>query len=145
MAIEPVLPESAPVDAEVPRVPETASLETVIAHASELFGEARQQLRDVGELAFMELELAVESFKWSLWTMLLFAVASIMTLTLLMVSLLLLFLPQGIPAATVILLCGLGTAVIAAGLFMLLRTLTKRLYFAGLRSQLLDASRDEIE
>ena len=58
---------------------------------SSLYEGAKQQVRDVGELAFMELELAVESFKWSLWTMLLFAVASIMTLTLLMVSLLLLF------------------------------------------------------
>lgn len=144
MAIEPVIPESSPADAEAPHVPETASLETVIAHAVALYSEVKQQLRDVGELAFMELELAVESFKWSLWTMLLFAVASIMTLTLLMVSLLLWFLPQGIPAATVILLCSLGTAIIAAGLFLLLRTLTKRLYFAGLRSHLLDASRDEI-
>tara|TARA_R110001599_G_scaffold65838_2_gene185777 strand:- start:30087 stop:30521 length:435 start_codon:yes stop_codon:yes gene_type:complete len=144
MAIEPVIPESSPADLEGTHTPETASLESVIAHATELFGEAKQQLRDVGELAFMELELAVESFKWSLWTMLLFAVASIMTLTLLMVSLLLLFLPQGVPAATVILLCSLGTAVTAAGLFLLLRTLTKRLYFAGLRSQLLDASRDQI-
>ena len=144
MAIEPVIPESSPADAEAPHAPETASLETVIAHAVELYSEVKQQLRDVGELAFMELELAVESFKWSLWTMLLFAVASIMTLTLLMVSLLLFFLPQGIPAATVILLCSLGTAIIAAGLFLLLRTLTKRLYFAGLRSHLLDATCDEI-
>jgi hypothetical protein len=132
-------------DLESPGPGEAASLESVIAHAVELYGEAGAQLRDLGELAFMELDLAVSSLKWSLLTMLMLGAASIMTMTLLIVSVILLFLPQGVSAVSIVLLCALGSALTAAGFFLVLRVLTRRLYFSGLRSQLRDAPDDSVQ
>lgn len=146
MAIEPeAISQPSTAEDEPSAAPEAASLDSVIAHVLELYNEVGQQLRGVGELAFMELELALASLKWSLLTVLMLAAASIMTLTLLIVSVILLFLPQGVSAVSVVLLCTVGCALVAAGFFLVLRVLTKRLYFAGLRSQLLDSGNDTIQ
>jgi len=146
MAIEPeTMSESAAAEEAPSGAQQAASLDAVVAHALEFYNEAGQQLRDIGELAFMELELAVASLKWSLLTVFMLATASIMTLTLLIVSVILLCIPQGVSAVSVVLLCTLGCALIAACFFVLLRVLTRRLHFAGLRRQLQDTNNDPIQ
>jgi hypothetical protein len=136
MAIAAVHPPEPPARDGSRPARDDASLEALLAQSGELYSGAKQQLRDTMELACMEFELTVEALKWWAWALLLFGSASIMTFSLLIVSVTLWFLPEGVSAVGVILMCTLISAIVAASLMLMLRSLSKRIFFPVLRRHL---------
>lgn len=129
-----------------PRAPQDASkpsldLDDLVDGARDLYSETAAQIRDIGELAFMELELALRSLQWGIWTLFMFGACSVMAGTFLMMSIVLVMVKSSVPPAAVMLACGVFSATAALFLFLGLRSLTRRMTFQNLRGHLTE-SRD---
>lgn len=128
----------------VPRAISTTSLESLVTSTRELYVETSAQVRDIGELAFMELELAIRSLQWGIWALLMFGACSVLACTFLMVATALLLVNSSVSPAVIMLFCGGFSAIAAGFLYLCLRSLTKKMTFTHLRShltQLKDATR----
>ena len=68
---------------EESRQTDTQSLEQLLAGTRSLYADTAGQFKGLVELAMMELELAIASAQWWLWTLVMFGVCSVMTGTLL--------------------------------------------------------------
>ncbi len=108
----------------------------------ELYAETTAQLRDLGELAFMELELAIKSLQWGMLALLMLGASSMLAFTFLMVAAVLTLVNSSVSPAVVMLLCGGFSAIAACFLYLYLRSLTKKMTFSNLRSHLTQ-TRDE--
>ena len=114
----------------------TPSFESLVNSTRELYVDTAAQVRDIGELAFMELELAIRSLQWGIWALLMFGACSVMACTFLMVATVLLLVESTVSPAIVMLLCGGCSAFAAVFLYVCLRFLTKKMSFTHLRSHL---------
>lgn len=112
------------------------TLDRLTSSARDLYSESAAQLRDIGELAFMELELAIRSLQWGIWTLLMFGACSVMACTFLMMAIVLVLINSGVPPAAVMLVCAAFSATAAFFLFLGLRSLTTRMTFRNLRGHL---------
>lgn len=119
------------------------SLEQLFAGTRELFVQTTGQLRGISELAFMELDLAISSFHWWVWTLVLFSVSSVMTFTLIIAAALLAFTENAISPSAVMLIMGGLSALVASGLFLCLKALSKKMTFNTLRAQLTQPQADD--
>lgn len=119
------------------------SLDELLSSARDLYSETTAQIRDIGELAFMELELAIRSLQWGIWTLFMFGACSVMAGTFLMMAIVLVMIKSSVPPAAVMLACGIFSATAAFFLFLGLRSLTKRMTFNNLRGHLTQARDDK--
>ncbi len=115
---------------------EQPSLQEMAYSARELYSETTAQLRDIGELAFMELEVAIRSLQWGIWTLFMFGACSVMAVSFLMVAIVLVLIESSVPPAAVMLVCAVCSATAAFFLFLGLKSLTKRMTFTNLRGHL---------
>lgn len=115
------------------------TLDQLASSARDLYSESAAQLRDIGELAFMELELALRSLQWGIWTLFMFGACSVMACTFLMMAIVLVLINSSVPPAAVMLVCGVFSATAAFFLFLGLRSLTRRMTFKNLRGHLTQA------
>jgi hypothetical protein len=111
------------------------SLDQLLQHSRNLFAEGVDQVRDISDLAFMELELAVASSKWWLLAVLMFCVSSLLFFTFTIAALVVLLVETATPAA-VLLLCGIVNAIGACVLFFWIKSLSQKLTFRNLRQHL---------
>jgi hypothetical protein len=118
---------------------ENPSLDELVSSAHELYSDTTAQIRGIGELAFMELELAIRSLQWGIWTLFMFGACSVMAGTFLLLAIALLLMESSFPPATVMLVCSVFSATAAAFLLLGLRSLTKRMTFKNLRRHLTQA------
>jgi hypothetical protein len=121
---------SAPDDMEKP------TLDQLMASIRELYADSTVQLREIGELAFMELELAIRSLQWGVLALLMFGASSIMACTFLMLATVLVLVESKVSPAAVMFFCGGFSAVAACCLYFCLRYLTKKMTFRNLRNHL---------
>lgn len=112
------------------------TLDDLSVGVRELYGESTAQLRDIGELAFMELELAIRSLQWGLWALFMFGACSVMTATFLMMTVVLVLVKSSVPPAAAMLVCGVFSATAALFLFLGLRSMTRRMAFRNLRGHM---------
>jgi hypothetical protein len=126
----------------VPQNLVTPSLDELTLGARDLYTETTAQIRGIGELAFMELELAIRSLQWGIWTLFMFGACSVMAGTFLLMAIVLVLIQSSVPPAAIMLLCGMFSATAALFLFFGLRSLTKRMTFTNLRGHLTQV-RDE--
>lgn len=118
--------------------PQPVSLEKLLNYCRELATETTSQFRDVGDLAFMELELAVNTSKWWILAMFMFCTSSILTFTFIVSAAVLLFVDSGL-SAMVLLICAAVNAVVACMLLLAIKSLSKKMVFRNLRQQLTKA------
>lgn len=111
------------------------SLEQLLQHSRDLIAEGVVQARDIGELAFMEFELAVTTSKWLLLAVVLFCASGLLFLTFMMAALAVALLDTATPAS-VLLLCAACNAVVAGILFFWIKSLSRKMLFRNLRRQL---------
>jgi hypothetical protein len=111
------------------------SLEQLLQQSRNLLTEGADQIRDISRLAFLELELAVASSKRWLWGVLMFSASSLLSCTFLIAALAVLLLDTATPAV-VLLLCGIGNAIVASALYFWVRSLSRKMAFQNLRQQL---------
>jgi hypothetical protein len=112
------------------------ALDQLVASSRDLYIESTAQLRDIGELAFMELELAIKSLQWGILALLMFGASSIMACMFLMLATVLVLVGSSVSPAAVMLLCGGFSAVAACFLSLGLRSLTTKATFRNLRNHL---------
>lgn len=122
--------------ASVPLDVADPTLDQLVYSARDLYAQTSAQVRDVGELAFMELELAIRALQWGIWTLFMFGACSVMAGTFLMLAMVLAMLESSVPPVAVMLACGVFSATAAFFLFLGLRSLTKRMTFQNLRGHL---------
>jgi len=118
--------------------PPPVSLEKLLNYCRELATETTSQFRDVGDLAFMELELAVTTSKWWILAMVMFCTSSVLAFTFIVSAAVLLFVESG-SSAMVLLICGAVNAVVACFLLVAIKSLSKKMVFRNLRQQLTKA------
>jgi len=117
----------------------TPALEQLLQQSRELVADGVKQVRDTGELAFMELESAIAALKWWLCATIMFSTCSVLAGTFLTVAILMMFMDTA-SLGTVLWLCA-GFNVIAAGILVVcIRSLTGKLVFKNLRRQITAAT-----
>lgn len=113
------------------------SLEQLLAGARDVFTATADHVREIGELAFMEFELAISSFRWWLLAVALCAVCGIMTFTLIAAAAIVAFTTIAAPPIAILLVMACVTAGIACCLLLWLKVLSRKMAFNTLRSTLL--------
>jgi hypothetical protein len=121
---------------------DTPALEQLLSSTRELYAETTAQFRDIGELAFMELELAIKSLQWGILALLMFGATSIVAFTFLVIAAVLILVNSSFSTAAVLVFCAGFSAIAAGCLYLSLRSLTKKMTFSNLRSHL-TRSQDE--
>jgi len=112
------------------------SLAQLLGGTHDLFTETLDHVRGIGDLAFMELELAMSTFQWWLGVLVLFVVCSIMAGTFVIAATVIVFTGTTFsPSATILLMGGLSAAA-ACVLFFCLKSLAKKMTFRTLREHL---------
>lgn len=112
------------------------SLDRLVTSTQELYAETTAQFRDIGELAFMELELAVKSLQWGVVALLLLTTCSVLACIFLIAAIVLALANIGVSPALLLLVCGGVSAVASSVLYLFLRSLTKKMTFSNLRNHL---------
>jgi hypothetical protein len=125
---------------EVPAAPpppvEQVELEQLLAGTQALLEETSSQLRDVGELAFLEFELAISCFKWSLVAVIVLAAAGALGCTFLLAGLVFALTGLGFTPMTAMFVCAGVAALLVVILVLWLRSLAKKMSFGKLRDHL---------
>lgn len=112
------------------------SLAQLLGGTRDLCTETLDHVRGIGDLAFMELDMAMSTLQWWLGTLVLFAVCSIMAGTFVIAATVIVFTETTFsPSATILLMGGLSAAA-ACVLFLCLKTLAKKMTFRTLRAHL---------
>jgi hypothetical protein len=115
---------------------EQPTLEQLICSTRELYADTAAQFRDVGELAFMELELAIKSLQWGVWAVLLFGASSVMAFSFLVLAMTILLMENTVSPALASLLIGGFCGGTACLLYLWLRSLARKMTFQNLRRHL---------
>lgn len=112
------------------------SLAQLLGGTRDLYADTLNHVRGIGDLAFMELDLAMSTLQWWIGTLVLFAVCCIMAGSFAIAATVIVFTQATFsPSATILLMGGLSAA--AAGvLFLCLRSLAKKMTFRTLRAHL---------
>jgi hypothetical protein len=144
--MKPVVEDDAEVqqhDATVASPEAAVPLEQLLEDVQRLYAQATTQVKGLGELAFMEFELALGAIKWGLWALLMFSAACLFTGTFLLLAAAFLLLEHGVSAPVVLALCGLVNALVAFVLYLLLKNLSQKIRFANLRRHLAGVADNE--
>jgi hypothetical protein len=112
------------------------SLQQLLSGTRELYAETAGQVRNIGELAFMELELAVSSFQWMMLALALFCVTCIMTFTFIVAAALIAIANTAYPPIVMLLVMAGLCIGLACCLFMWLKVLSRKMTFSTLRNHL---------
>lgn len=123
-----------PEEAPAPESPQP-SLEQLIGHTRDLIADGVNQARGIGELAFLEFELALSTSKWLMLAVVLLCGSGLLSLTFMMAALAVLFMDTASPSS-VLLLCGLCNLVVASMLLLWIKSLSRKMLFRNLREQL---------
>ncbi|MCB1705549.1 MAG: hypothetical protein KDI17_11835 [Halioglobus sp.] len=121
---------------EESRQTDTQSLEQLLAGTRSLYADTAGQFKGLVELAMMELELAIASAQWWLWTLVMFGVCSVMTGTLLITAIVLAIAGDALSPAAVVAVLGVCCALAASVLFLFLKSLSRKMAFKTLRAHL---------
>lgn len=144
--MNPVAEENADVRrADVAATPaETAvPLEQLVEDVQRLFAQTSTQVKGLGELAFMEFELALGAIKWGLWSLLMFSAACLLTGTFLLLAVAFLLLENGVSLPVVLAMCGVVNALAAGCFYLLMKNLAQKMRFAKLRRHLAGVTDNE--
>ena len=132
-----------PVNPPGSNVDEAPSLEQLMAVTRDLYAEYTGQVRGIAELAFLELELAISSLQWWVWTLALFSVCSVMTFTFLISAVLIVFTDTTLSPTAAMLLMGGTSATLALLLFYCMKVLARKMVFTTLRKHLTQPQGEE--
>lgn len=112
------------------------SLAQLLGSTRDLWTESLDHVRGIGDLAFMELDLAISTLQWWIGALVLFAVCSIMAGSFVIAATVIVFTESTFsPSATILLMGGISAAA-ACALFLCLKTLAKKMTFRTLREHL---------
>lgn len=112
------------------------SLAQLLGGTRDLYAETLDHVRGIGDLAFMELDLAMSTLQWWIGTLVLFAVCSIMAGSFVIAATVVVFTGDTFsPGATILLMGGISAAA-ACALFLCLKILAKKMTFRTLRAHL---------
>ncbi len=126
-----------------PAEDEAQSLEQLLAGSRQLFAQVTGQFKGIGELAFMELELAISSLGWWVLTLALFSVSSVMTFCFVVAAALIVFTETAISPVVAMLIMGGSSAVAACVFFLVLKVLSRQMTFRTLRKHLTQPQGDD--
>ncbi len=119
-----------------------ANLAAIVADVRRLWDESAAQARDVSELAFLELDLAANSLRRMLWSVLVLAGLAVTIWGFLIAAMTAALVEHGLSLSASLLVGAIANIAAAAGLMVFIRTLAQDVGFRNLRRYLLKQNRE---